>query len=118
MNALNSVLIEGNLTKNPEFTDTPRGYKVCNFSIATNRFYEDADKKPEKETSFLNIEAWGSQTDICDKLKKGSGVRIVGRLKQDRWVKDNNPMSRVKIIAEFVELKPSKAETHKKALSG
>jgi single-strand DNA-binding protein len=36
MNNLNSVLIEGNLTRDPNLTTLPSGSKVCNFSIATN----------------------------------------------------------------------------------
>ncbi|RKX84665.1 MAG: single-stranded DNA-binding protein, partial [Spirochaetes bacterium] len=39
--------------------------------------------------------------------KKGRGVRVVGRIKQDRW-KDQDDKSRekFKIVAEHVEFKP------------
>jgi single-strand DNA-binding protein len=45
---------------------------------------------------------------VCGEyLKKGRGVRVVGRLKQDRWTDpDGKPHSRVEIIAEHVEFKP------------
>jgi single-strand DNA-binding protein len=47
---------------------------------------------------------------VCGEyLKKGRGVRVVGRLKQDRWTDpDGKPHSRVEIIAEHVEFKPQK----------
>jgi single-strand DNA-binding protein len=45
---------------------------------------------------------------VCGEyLKKGRGVRVVGRLKQDRWTDpDGKPRSRVEIVAEHVEFKP------------
>jgi single-strand DNA-binding protein len=41
-------------------------------------------------------------------LKKGRGVRVVGRLKQDRWTSPKGqPRSKVSIVAEHVEFKPN-----------
>jgi single-strand DNA-binding protein len=107
MNNLNSILIEGNLTRDPELAETPKGTSVCNFSVASNRFYKQ-DQELQKEVSFFDIEAWARLAETCSEyLKKGRGVRVVGRLKQDRWQdKDGNPRSRVKIVAEHVEFKP------------
>ena len=50
MNNLNSVLIEGNLTRDPELACTPKGTAVCRFSIATNRFYKQ-EEEYQKEVS-------------------------------------------------------------------
>ena len=57
MNDLNSILIEGNLVREPQYRTTPRGTPLCTFPIATNRFYKQ-NGEAEKETSFFNIEAW------------------------------------------------------------
>ena len=39
--------------------------------------------------------------------KKGRGVRVVGRLKQDRWTgTDGKPRSKIAIVAEHVEFRP------------
>ena len=45
---------------------------------------------------------------VCGEyLKKGRGVRVVGRLKQDRWTSpEGQPRSKVSIVAEYVEFKP------------
>ena len=37
MSNLNQILIEGNLTKNPELKHTPKGTPVCTFSVASGR---------------------------------------------------------------------------------
>ena len=107
MNNLNSILVEGNLTRDPNLAETPKGTPVCNFSVASNRFYKQ-DQELQKEVSFFDVEAWSRLAETCGEyLHKGRGVRIVGRLKQERWQdKDGNPRSRVKIVAEHVEFKP------------
>jgi len=106
MNSLNSILIEGNLVDDPRLSETPKGTPVCTFSIASDRFYK-ADGDVEKEVSFFDVETWGRLGEACaENLKKGRGVRVVGRLKQDRWQQDGQQHSRVKVVAEHVEFKP------------
>lgn len=107
MNNLNSIIIEGNLTRDPLVKSTPNGHQVCSFALASNRFYRQ-NEQTEKEVSFFDIETWSKLAQTCgDVLKKGRGVRVVGRLKQERWM-DNagKNQSRIKIVAEHVEFKP------------
>ena len=107
MNSLNSILLEGNLTRDPETKTLPSGTQVCNFSVASNRFYKQNDAL-EKEVSYFDVEAWARLGQSCsDILKKGRGVRVVGRLKQDRWIDAlGKSHSKVKVVAEHVEYKP------------
>ncbi len=107
MNSLNSILIEGNLVKDPTLRATPKGTPVCTFSVASNRFMKQ-DTGFEKEVSFFDIETWARLAENCGSLgKKGRGVRVVGRLKQDRWTDgEGKTKSHVKIVAEHVEFKP------------
>lgn len=106
MNSLNSILVEGNLTRDPVMTETPKGTKVCNFSVASNRFYRH-NEAMQKEVSFFDVESWAKLAEKCgDQLEKGRGVRVVGRLRQDRWTDaDGKNRSRVKIVAEHVDIK-------------
>jgi len=107
MNSLNSVLIEGNLVRDPETKDLESGAKLCTFSVATNRFYNQ-DSERKSEVSFFDVECWNKTAELCLKaLSKGRGVRVVGRLKQDRWAdKEGHNHSKVKVIGETVEFKP------------
>jgi single-strand DNA-binding protein len=109
MNSLNSILVEGNLVRDPALTQTPKGTHVCSFSLASNRYYRvDSESESQKEVSFFDIEVWAKLAEACaDNLKKGRGVRVVGRLKQDRWADaEGKNHSRLKIIGEHVEFKP------------
>jgi single-strand DNA-binding protein len=107
VNSLNSILLEGNLVKDPESKTLSTGSQVCNFTVASDRFYHQNDGT-EKEVSFFDVEAWAKLGLACSQnLKKGRGVRVVGRLKQDRWTDgEGKTKSRVMIVAEHVEFKP------------
>lgn len=109
MNSLNSILIEGNLTRDPVLTETPQGTSVCQFSIASNRWYRQ-NEETQHEVSFVDVVTWAKLAERCgEELEKGRGVRVVGRIKQDRWQdKEGNPRSRVKIVAEHVEFRPQR----------
>ena len=95
------------MVKEPLFRTTPKGTPVCTFSLASNRFFKQ-DAGFEKEVSFFDIETWAKLAEACNNLgKKGRGVRVVGRLKQDRWTgNDGKPRSRISIVAEHVEFRP------------
>jgi single-strand DNA-binding protein len=103
---LNSVLLEGNLTRDVLLKTTHNGSQVINFSIAVNRYYKPKNSDTfVKEVSYFDIESW-FKFDQLDKLTKGQGVRVVGRLRQDRWEDSDKKMqSKVKIVAETIELR-------------
>jgi single-strand DNA-binding protein len=95
------------MVRDPLLRSTPRGTHICTFSLASNRFFKQ-DSGLEKEVSFFEIESWSKLADQCYSLgRRGRGVRVVGRLKQDRWNSaDGKPHSKVSIIAEHVEFRP------------
>jgi single-strand DNA-binding protein len=79
--------------------------------VACNRQWKQ-DDEVQKEVSYFDVTTWTRLAEVCaEYLKKGRGVRVVGRLKQDRWTDpDGKPHSRVEIIAEHVEFKPQKKD--------
>jgi single-strand DNA-binding protein len=109
VNDLNSVLVEGNLTRDPELSYTSSGTAVGRMSLACNRYYKK-DEEYHEEVSFFDIQVWGRQAETCNEyLKKGRGVRVIGRLKQDRWQdQEGNPRTRVYVVAATVEFKPDR----------
>jgi single-strand DNA-binding protein len=107
MNNLNSILVEGDLVRDPNLSRTPRGTQVCSFCLASSRYYH-IDKRQQKEVSFFEVEIWSKLAGVCaENLKKGQRVRVVGRLKQDRWSDtEGKNHSRIKIIGDHVEFNP------------
>lgn len=79
---MNKVFLIGNLTRDPEMRSTQSGVPVCNFSIAVNRRFRNA-QTGQQETDFLNIVAWRQLAELCGRyLTKGRKV-AVGRLHSD-----------------------------------
>jgi single-strand DNA-binding protein len=118
MNNLNSILIEGNLVRDPLLRSTSKGTQICTFTLASNRFFKQ-DSGLEKEVGFFDVETWAKLAESCyGQGHKGRGVRVVGRLKQDRWNgTDGKLHSRVTIVAEHVEFRPEfKREANDPAL--
>jgi len=103
-------LIEGNLVKDPLLRSTTKGTQICTMRLASNRYSKQDNHVPgfEKEVSFFDVESWSKLAETCyTKGRKGRGVRVVGRLKEDRWNSaDGKPRSRVSIVAEHVEFRP------------
>ena len=107
-NQTNKVILLGNLTRDPEPTETNGGIAVCRFAIAVNRPYSNGG---EKLTDFFNITAWRTQAENCGKyLKKGSKVAVVGSL-QNRSYEDKQGVKRTvtDIIANEVEFLSTKS---------
>ena len=99
---LNTVIIEGRLTKDPELKTTPNGISVSTFSIAVSRDYKNSNG--EYDSDFFDCVAWRNNAERISKyFHKGDGVGIVGRL-QTRTYKDKNGVNRkaIEIIAESI----------------
>ncbi|MBI4811400.1 MAG: single-stranded DNA-binding protein [Ignavibacteriales bacterium] len=94
MPEINSVIVAGNLTRDPIFRQTTNGTPVVNFSIASNRKYRDANNLWQEEVCYVGVVAWNKLADSCmNRLKKGSAVLIDGEL-QSHIFKNDDGMSR------------------------
>lgn len=98
----NIVIIRGRLTKDPEVRTTGSGKKVCNFSIANDTGYKDAEGN--SKTIFMDVTVWGSLAEICEKhLSKGRMVLVTGALDVNNWEKDGVKHRSTYIRASEVE---------------
>ncbi len=102
---LNSVILIGRLTRDPELRQTNTGSSLCRFSIANNRIYMQNEQRRE-EVSFFNCVAWGRQAEIIARYcHKGKQVAINGRIKQSTW-QDNEGRNRsnVDVVVDRLQL--------------
>lgn len=120
MNQLNSLIIEGNVVRQAEFLEPAAGFKVCKFPVAVNRWFKNKNGEGVTEVSYFDVETYGHMAEICsEKLTKGRGVRVVGRLKQETWKDDKEKShSRVYVVAEHVEYKPKFPDSNETEVAG
>ncbi len=120
MNQLNSIILEGNLVRQAELSEPAKGFKVCKFPLAVNRFCKNQKGESFEEVSFFDVEAYGKMAEICEKNGlKGRGIRVVGRLKQNRWKdSEGKSQSKIFIVAEHVEYRPNLQKDEAQTVAG
>lgn len=115
-----TLIIVGNVGKDPEMRYTPAGQAVTSFSVASNRKYTSSNGEQVNETIWFRISAWGKQAEICNQyLKKGSRVLIEGRLTPDKttggpriWQKqDGSSGSSFEVNAQTVRFLSTRGES-------
>jgi single-strand DNA-binding protein len=83
---INSVMIVGNLIKDPIFRQTTTGTPVANFTIASNRKYKDSSGQVKEDVCFIGVVAWYKLAESCyENLKKGSAILVEGELQSRNW---------------------------------
>lgn len=100
---MNKVFLIGNLTRDPELTETSGGIKICRFAIAVNRNYSGADG--ERKTDFFNCVAWrGLAETVARYTKQGLKVAVSGSI-EFRNYEDSQGVKRtsVDIVVQDVE---------------
>jgi len=104
MNNLNSILLEGVLSRDPQLSYEPSGSPVCRFTIKVRR----VSTKGTDEIGYFDVQVCNRLAEVCQEyLKKDRGLRVVGRLVQDHWQDyDGVDKFEVFILAEHVEFKP------------
>ena len=98
---MNTVIISGNLTRDPETQATNGEWGIVKFSIANNdRSRKNAEGGYDKVPQFFDVQYWTKDpARLLQNLYKGDPVVIQGQLVQDRWEKDGQQHSRVMIEA-------------------
>jgi len=97
---INTVIIAGNLTKDPVLRRTTNGTPVANFFIASNRRYRDNTGQWREDVCYVGVVAWYKLAESCfEYLRKGSAVLIDGELQS------RNLRSADGVLRNVVEIK-------------
>lgn len=107
---MNKIFLIGNLTHDPELSETNSGISVCRFSVAVNR---RRTGDGEQQTDFFNVTAWRGLADNVSRFcKKGNKVAVAGSI-QIRQYEDRDGQKRTSVdvnAGEVEFLTPKNAE--------
>ncbi len=79
-----TIVIVGNLGRDPEMRYLPSGQAVTSMSVATSHKYTSSDGQLVDETTWFRVSVFGKQAEACNQyLRKGRTVLVEGRLKPD-----------------------------------
>ncbi len=114
---MNTVHLIGNLTRDPELSQTSGGVSRCTFSIAVNRRHSNA--QGDKIADFFNIVAWRGLGENCNRyLAKGKKVRVTGELQNRTYEVDDQKRYATYIVADEVEfLSPASKQAEPESLT-
>ena len=108
---MNTIILKGRLTKDPELMATPSGISICRFCVAVNRRFN------KDEADFINCVAWRGTAEFISKyFKKGQEICLSGALTVNRWENEEGKSewsSEVTVDnAEFCGSKSEKSENN------
>lgn len=112
------VMLVGNLGRDPETRYTQNGRMNVQFSLATNRRWNDQAGQQQERTTWFNITAWGRTAETIDNfaqqgvIRKGTQLFVLGRI-ESRDYQDQNGQNRTSLdvtVDEF-QLLGSRAES-------
>lgn len=118
---VNKVILIGRLGRDPEVRSTPSGQPVTNFTMATNRVYNDREGNRQEQTEWHNIVCWGRQAEIAGQyLTKGRQVYIEGRLQTRSWEdrQSGEKRYRTEVICENFQMLGSRSDQDSAAQTG
>jgi single-strand DNA-binding protein len=103
-NALNQVMIVGNLTRDAEMRYTPNGSAVTRFSVAVNERFRGKSGEDQERTHYVDVNVWRQLAEGTGDLKRGDPVFVIGRLSNDSWTdKEGNRRFTTRIEGQRVE---------------
>ena len=111
----NRVILQGNLTKDPERRVTTSGMAVCEFTVAVNGTRKD------DAPYFGAVVVFGNTAEACSRyLGKGSQVLVDGKLKNDEWEdrQTGQKRSKTRIIADSVQFIGERRNSRQNDVSG
>jgi single-strand DNA-binding protein len=82
---INRVLLNGNLTADPEIVETGKT-RVVNASLASHQSFENGNEERQEVTTYVDLKIWGTSADNFAKFaRRGREIFVEGSLRQDRW---------------------------------
>jgi single-strand DNA-binding protein len=101
----NTIVLVGNVTRDPELRFTPSGQPTASFGLAVNRRWQNRQTQEwEEQTSFFDIVCWRELAEnVSETFRKGSRAIVTGRLEQRSWeTSDGDKRSKVEVVADEV----------------
>ena len=106
---INSVVLMGRLTYDPELRTTPNGISVVRIQLACDRNFQRSGE--ERKADFIDVTAWRQTAEFISRyFRKGSMIAVEGSIQTENFTdKDGNKRKSVQVVANNVSFCGSKA---------
>jgi single-strand DNA-binding protein len=101
---INTVVLVGRLTKDPELRSLPSGVSLCRLRVACNSTRREAEGDYQERPNFFDVSVFGPHAESVNAYtRKGRRVGIDGRLEWHEWqTADHQTRESVSIVANCV----------------
>lgn len=107
---MNSLIILGRFTSDPEVTSTTSGTTIARFTLAVDRKFA---KEGQQKTDFFQCVAFGKLAEVVEKyLFKGSKIVVSGEMRLDTVQKDGKNVTYPKVNVNEIEFCEKKKESN------
>lgn len=104
MSSFNRVILIGNLTRDVELKHTAGGKAVTEIGLAVNDRRKQGNEWIE-ETTFVDVTLWGRTAEVANEyLVKGAPILVEGRLKLESWETNGGKRSKLRVVAERMQM--------------
>lgn len=118
---LNTIMIQGNLTRAPEFRFLQKSNTaLAKITICNNKYFNNSNNEKTQKTCFIECELWGRLAEIANQyLQKGDKISLVGELCHSVWQDESTGQMRSKhyIKVNELDLPAKKSQTPAQELS-
>lgn len=107
---INTAVLMGRLTYEPELRVTPNGVSVIRFQLAVDRQYQA--KGQDRQADFIDCIAWRQTAEfISQYFHKGSMIAVSGSIQTANYTdKDGNKRKQVEVVANNVSFCGGKSD--------
>jgi single-strand DNA-binding protein len=93
-----SIMVEGNLGRDPEMRYTPSGRPVTQFSVAVSNSKRQGDEWVDDGTDWYRVSVWGDAAErAAEQLAKGHRVVVTGRFRTREWESEKTGSSGISL---------------------
>ncbi len=109
---INTVVLMGRLTYEPELKVTPSGVSVIRFQIACDRKYQSGNG--DRQADFIDCVAWRQTAEFVSKyFHKGSMIAVEGSIQSTDYTdKNGNKRKQVEVVVNQVSFCGGKNENN------
>jgi len=100
----NEIRIDGTLGRDSESKYTASGKRIINFSICYNSGKKNAQGTWDKVANWFDCQYWHDDPNDADLLVKGQLIKVIGELRQEKWIDKTTSQERSKVIINVQEV--------------
>lgn len=110
--SINRTVVSGNLTRDPDEKRTQSGMCILEIGVAVNERRKNSQTgKWEDKANFIECTMFGTRAEsVVQYLRKGMHVTIDGHLRQERWEKDGQKHSKLKLVVDDIDFSGNRRE--------